>query len=1300
MKHQSKRIACLIGALAAILADLVVPCGPVAQAQFVVTSPAKIARPASAPPASIEASESEGDEAPPPDMGAVMPVQGAPAGGATIASVALSPQEVADLKAVYDSLPADRQAQMKAYYADLGVNLDVALGLTSAMSAEAQRTQMLLESMKQLDFSRRPQAVLAARSKLGFGQVAQPSASTASPQDLAKWIHLQVMAGEWQALGEYLKTRPAAEAQGVYSQILQSMNRGDPGLLPEEVLALAEASPGELKDWQLTSLASLARLAADKSSAGPMLAQIKAGTRLFGPQDPEHRRRTVDFLAGAGMVVQAYDYLPPLEEARAAHDGPVMLVHARYKERLASENAPGADPDACRVAAWALFAEASMLPGASFEVRRDAISRGIGLMNQVPRSQVTPWLESIFASDTLGPTALELMALKAATIGDEKLDVAQRAQAILTMKEAVDVLLARPSVETSSLRVPMRMLTTALLSEMESTVKDKARQQVMTREAQLLLRAIPSRKWFDALEPSLATRASKACIAIATVADETDIALGLLSDGIARSPDQATALADHFLGFWEQRLNPQPEADESQGMFYFYREYIPQAPLTRGRQRRNLDRLHRLMDTLAAIGVEPRTLPSIAAAFKACHSRTEVFERDEIIRVFGPMEKIPAATATALAETMGASLNGDWRNRAAQQATGTKRSDSEIAALVDKGYGVALELIESALSQHADSWRNAMIKAGLSYDRMQFKNAQQKQDPATLNAYRKASFEAFEQAAGQYAAALASGQERENADVFIRWFGAALGTPELNFLRVDEMPTEGTLQDDQITRIGKAIAALPEDAAFRHIGAFAQAVSAAVGRSDPEVKPRLVHHAMRIIGDHPAGASLRALEELYRDLVKDEIKLRLAIDGPDSVGVGKPFAMLVSLRFTNAVDRETGGFGKYLQNNVWGRVGREYREINYRDQFQKQIETALGKAFTIETVGFFDPFMPPRGVTEDGQDGWLEKPMAYVIATRKDPSVDRVPQVIVDMQFNDQTGPVTLALPSNTPPLAVGDGRAARPCGEFAVSQIIDVRDAQTGDKDKAIKLEVQFRGNGVVPDLREALAGIDTAIDGYEIASDGVEAKPTVILEEGATPSSRFYFGPPQPPKNGYPEPDASGMYRLNVERTWVVTYKPKGSAQGGSFRVPTLNSGVDAKIESRWYTDMDLVPVVGGIIPVTARWSNGMKIAVILVSALALGAVLVLLLRRRQAEPLPAGGFLPPERLTPLSVIMALRRFQAQHAPGLDTARREAMDQEIAALERTYFGPQSRSTYDGDLAAILNRWTSGSPAAPGRRP
>lgn len=1261
-------LALAAAALAQQPAVMIQPARPLA-AQPAAAAPAPTAPPATAAPAA----DAPADDAKP---------------AAAEPPLTPSKEEIAELKATYDALSPDEQAEMKAYYEGLGIKLEEALGITAAKSAEQNRTRELLGAMRELDFSRKPQAVLAARAKLGFGQVPQPSANTARPQDVAKWLHLYVMAGEWPTVADFLKGRPADEAQGVYSAILQSMNKGDPGLLPEEVLAVAEAAPSELKTWQMTSLSGLMKLASDKHSTGPALAQIRAGTRFFGKQSDDHRKRTVEFLAGAGLVSEAYEFLPSLDDARAAGDAATLLVHAKYKQSLADKSPVGKEAEAHRAGAWELFSEASLLPKATLEQKRDALTQAIALMNRVPRAQVTPWLTSLFSSDTLGPIALEIMALKAISIGDEKLDVEQRAQAILTMKEGVDVLLARSSMESSSLRVPMRMLTTALLSEIENTVKEKGNQRFLTREAQLLLRAVPNAAWFDALEPSLATRATKACISISMMADELDMSLAFLRDGIKRSPDQGIPIADHFLKAWEQRLNPKTEEDDNRFMFYFYREYLPSAPLTRGRQRRNLDRLHALMQTLADIGIEPRSLPSIASAFKACHSKTEVYSKEEIVNVFGPLDKIPSATSAALAETMSASLNGDWRNRAAQRDTGTKRSDSEIAALVDKGYGLALELVDCALAREPDSWRYSATKAGLAFDRMQFRNVQQKMDAAKQNEYRQAAFTAFNEAASRYAKALQSGEEREDIRIYLRWFGAALGTPELNFLRVDEMPTEGSMQDDQIDLIRKSIAALPPDCSFRHLSDFAREMSNAVTRSDPEIKPRLIKHALRVIGDHPAGASLRALAELYRDLVKDELKLRITIDGDDRVGVNRPFGILVSLRFTNAVDRETGGFSKYLQNNVWGRVGRQYREINYRDELQKQIETALGKNFTIESTGFFDPFMPPRGVTEEGQDGWLEKPLAYIILTRKDPTIDRMPQISIDMQFEDQTGPVTLALPSNTPALATGDAHADRPVLDLTVAQIVDVRDAIAGDKDRSIKLEVQARGKGVSADLRDLLDGLDTAINGYTIAENGIELKPTLILQEGEQPTGRFYWGDPKPPKGGYPEPDEAGMYRLNIERTWIVTYTPTGSSLAGEFSVPTLKPGVKAKLESRYYSDLDLVPVTGSTVAVTPRWSWPMRIGTG-VGALALAAVAFVVYRRRDKHaPIADTGIHMPDRITPLSAIVTLKKLQSERAAAFDPSKRDALAHDISTLERTYFGPASQIEANGTLDSVVQRW------------
>ena len=1265
-----------------------------------MTAPIKIGGPTmpTTPAQTIAPIEIPPDETDGADMNGLTGMQ--PAMPIAVAAQAIdapfTPAEIEELKKLLASLDEPEQAEMRAFYADIGggvvIDLDAVLGLAAEKNTVVQRGQMISNAMREMDFTRKPEAVLAARAKLGFGQVAQPNAETAQPQEVARWIQLQVMAGEWTTFANFMHARPLAEAEPVYGAILQSMNRGEIGLLPEEVLALAEASPSDFKPWQLQALGRMLQQAASKYSTGAMIDAIGSGSRYFGTSSDQTRRRTVDFLAGGGLLAEAYRFLPSLEDARAKSDGALLTVHARYKLDLAAKAGDGPEGEALTLEAFRILAEASLLTNESTDRRREALKLAIAQMNSVPRTTVAPWLAEVFASPALGPAALEQLALSAAQIGNMQASEDQRAKVTLNLKESIDVLLARVDVQTgidsAALRVPLRMVTTALVAEMERAIEARGQQQFIGRNAQLLYRAIPSEKWLKSLEPSLATRARKACIAIATIADETDQALALLDAAIASSPSEAAAFADHFLAKWVGRLRPTSEYPEEMMMFFsVYRDAMPMAPLTRGRQRRNLDRLDTLVASLRAGGIEPRALPSIVPAFQACHARTEVYERADIERVFGAFNKMPPATAAGLAMTMGGSLNGDWRSRDAMKASGTKRSDSEIAQLVDRGYGVAIELIDSAVRQRPQAWNLAVLNAALTYDRLQFKQSQKTaQDPVQANEYRKAAFDAFADAASRYVGALTRGETRDDPGVYRRWFGAAMGTAELNFLRPEDLPKEGTLQDDQIDLVRKSMLSMEPEAFDRHLATFANDIEGAVQRAAPEVKPRLVRHALRVIGDHPAGASLRAMEELYRDLVKDEIKLRLALDGADQVGVGKPFGMLLSLRFTNSVDRETGGFAKYLQNGVFGRVGNQFRQLNHRDELQKAINDAFAKEFNVDAIGFFDAFMPPRGVVEEGNDGWLEKPLAYIVLTRKDPSVDIVPAVVMDMQFTDQTGPVTLALPSNTPLLGSGEMRAARKCEALEVSQLVDVRAVTDGAGKNTVTLEVRMRGKGVVPDLREALAGIDAPLAGYELAEDGIVADPpTVLASADATISPMMMMrGGPTAPKEGYPEPDADGMYRLPVERTFKLTYTPTGGAIGGEFKLPALAAGVDGKLESRFYDELDIMPATGATVALNLSYWTTTRIATMAgFSVLGLG-VGYAIARRRKPKIVANTSSWEPSRITPLGVVTSLRRLEQQLAPD----KAQSLRAEITLLELKYFGPNAAQTSDSELQGVVEKW------------
>ena len=129
-------IAALLCALAAgtAAAQSTIKLAPLAPAQ-----PATRAMPAAA------------EEEPPADESEAGAQPGAPADPAAAGAAPISPEELAELKAQLEALPKDRQDEMKAYYKDLGYDLDVLLGYASAASTESAR---IMETVGALRSSR------------------------------------------------------------------------------------------------------------------------------------------------------------------------------------------------------------------------------------------------------------------------------------------------------------------------------------------------------------------------------------------------------------------------------------------------------------------------------------------------------------------------------------------------------------------------------------------------------------------------------------------------------------------------------------------------------------------------------------------------------------------------------------------------------------------------------------------------------------------------------------------------------------------------------------------------------------------------------------------------------------------------------------------------------------------------------------------------------------------------------------------------------------------------------------------
>jgi hypothetical protein len=1265
----------------AAMVSLATGSATMAQQAAVQLRPAVPAQPASAGAAiGIVAGGAAGQVEPPEEAAKGVAPAAAPSG-----PVGFSPTELARMRATYDALTEPERAEMVAFYKDMGVDLEVALGLKTA--APVMASLPLPDALRALDFSRKPDAVLAARSQLGFSGSAMPDRSNGDA--LAKWLHMNVLAGEWQALDAVLAQCTPADATAVYSHILRSTNAGVQGLLPEEVLALGDACPGEMQDWQVDTLAQMLAASASRYGKGQFLTRIREGTRLFGAGDEKKRERTLRLLVGGGLATEAFEFLPSLEKARESGDARVVYAHARYHEELAASGLAGDATESHLTQGWALMGDVALMNSADVALRRDAMRRAIDSLESVPPAQATEWLSRVFANEALGPAALEIVAMQAMTFRDKRVDAAKRAQGIASMKSAVDTLLAQPGLNMESLRVPLRMLTTALADEVDLVVREKGEQRGVAREAEILFRSSPGEKWLGAIEPSVALRGYRASISVATICDEVDVALDVLAAAVKRFPDQGIELADGFLQLWEKRLNPKANPNEMENYYFFYMpQRVPSAPLTRGRQHRNLDKLERLLGILDTMGVKGLQLPTVTAAFQACHAKSEVFDREEIVRVFGPVEKLPAPVAAALSESMRVGLGGDWRNRQVQRAYGMSRSAAEIGVLVEAGYELAIELATRAVQGEPESWRHAVLRAALSYDRVQFKQSQQKDDFSKYNEYRRQALAAFEQASAQYAGLVTKGLEHDSAGVYMRWFSAVLDAGQPVADDKNALAAEDALNDDQVARIGKAMRALPDEAYERHVAAFARDIADAMAGIPPERKPSIVRAAVRIVGEHPAGAPLRRLAELYEDLLKNEIRLRLTVDGTDKVAAGQMFGVSLTLRYTNSVDRETGGFDKYLYQDAYVRVGNQYRSVNYQAQIRKSLESALANGFTVESIGFFEPMTPSRSVKEDGDAGWQEKPLAYLLLKAKDPSVDRLPQVSFDMHFDDNTGPVTLPIVSNSPPIdATATAPTSRPLKALHVQQTVDARRLIEGSNDRAVTIEVQAKGEGVIPEITELLAGLKESLPGYSVGADGVEARPYAVVQTDAGTNQRFFFNQNQDENKEYSKADETGMFRLATERSWVVTLKPDGGRVAKELKLPVLHEGIAGALESRQYADMDVVKVSGTSVGVVPRWSITMKLGLVLVGLVLFAGCLLLYFRRRAPQAAAVGGSLLPSRITPLSTIAALQRIASQGGRSDDQVR--ALRDEIAGLERSYFGPDAGASPDPSrLRAALERW------------
>lgn len=1210
------------------------------------------------------------------------------------------------------SAPASAKMDPAAAASAVGLGLARRAGPLLALSslhASAQRAAApespRLARLKQLQFDRRPSTVLKVWAKppevkadtpKGPGKADTPKAPAKNALDLEmETFQKQVTLGDWPAVKAYLKKLPAAEGPAAYQQLLQSLqgppgrgqgnvSMGPFGMMPmqrpelnafvvEDVLGLAAAAPKGVQQEHVAGLGAILRLALDGHTVTPdVVRHFTAEVDKGAGKAALTSRQAAQVLMGANEPVAAGAFLPGLDKAVADKDSEglnllarhFLGVHVSEKKVIFLERA------------WSATQAVLALDTGKAEEKAEAVRRAVELAPRIKEELGQAWLDQSFTRypergmdilATIGSLASQGLETNP-MMRDERLKVLQ------LQKTAVEALLKATPQRAVQWHNTLTLLAGAWMREADYTKQmDSAGGQgyrvvrrgrvtysywagdpdEMLRQRNLplpihtaeLLRTRPEKGWIANLDPGPRTKLSALLAHLYLKAKDEKQAFPFIEELAPTNKEAARELVNEFLDVWTTSHDPngaRQDNDYSFGWFSSSGGAADSIPLTRSKQERNLVDLVGWVERLRRLPLDRLDEDLLVNAFTRCHSSAEVYRLDAIEKVFGPLAKIKPRTLATLVQSTRANLAGLWREPAEQQKKKTNRKQKDIQVEVLRGYDLAGTVVANALKQFPEDWSLNLARAALLHDETNYR-----QEVAKSSDYSKKREEAilaFHKAAALYADQVKRlPEDEETIALYQQWLCASLGACDLNQIDEEKLP-----DPRQAPLIRKALLALPGETAERHMKQMAESLVSNLSAVKPAARYRYLKQGFAVVGDHAEAAAAKKIFDYYKDLLT-EIKLDVILDGSDRVGHGQPFGVFVNLRHTREIERESNGFGRFLQNQNSGGFGYNFGRptADYRDRFQAVVAEAFKEQFEIVSMTFQTDKVHSRATREYG---WRYTPYAYVLLKPRGPQVDKIPPLHMDLDFQDTTadysdsrraaGYVILPIESAAVPIDAAPQRGEpRPVRNLQITQILDERQANLGK----LGLEIKATGIGLVGALDEILT---LAPEGFEVARTNDQGVSVAKFDE-----------------------DNEGNAVVS-ERTWLVELRARQDRAAAPRTFRFAASKVEgAEMTYQRYQDADLA-AAGQEVSLeqeyqgrgqTWLWIAGTAAVIIL--ALLLTA-LILALRRR---PRAAAGMKLPQTLTPFTVTVLLRRIR--QIGGLSPADQDALDRTIEDLERRFF-------------------------------
>jgi hypothetical protein len=1165
-------------------------------------------------------------------------------------------------------------------------------------------------------------ASAAPRRALAGGPIGAASPTSApsatDPFDLMlQVLQRRVTRGDWPGVGSLLKALPEDEGKAAYKRLVEVLP-APPQPTPEamaqgmnpntmqyqernvvsnaDVFAIAAASPSALDKDLVRGIGSLLRVAIEGgSSIEDALDRLRKSSVEGGPAKPLLTRRDAGrLLVAAGRPVEAAEFLPALDRAEADKDREALnLLAQHFLARHAKENKATHLEEAWK-ATQAILAMPDADSDDSRAQKEEALRRAVETAPRIRKELGQSWLEQSFtASPKRGMEIIAAIGTDASQgIAARPHQADHRQQSLLLQKHAVEALLGAAPDRAEEWKPYLTLLARGWLKEaqfssqfdMSSSRGPRLQRDIygnifygnmgfdengMSMQQQMnnpnmpravpigkIMEARPSAKWLALVEVGVRPKLDETLARLHLKANEEDEAFPYVESLAPAHPEAAKELAREFLDVWIRNHDPNAARSNTSSYMYMFgfEQRLQGIPLTRSKQERNLVELAGWVDRLRKLPLGEIDEKLITRAFTACHSSAEVYRLEAIEKVYGPLGELKPATLSALVQQMRSNLAGVWRAPAAQQEKKTNRKKQDIQAEVLRGYQVAHSVLDRALEQHPDQWSLVLARAALMHDELNY--SQETQRTSEFTPKRLQALEEFRRAAGLYAKAVPNlTEEEQSTDAFDYWLYASLGDCELGGITEEKQP-----DPKQPAKIREALLALPGEAGKKHMEKFASQLFARMSAVNPAVKFRYLKFGFEIVDDHEAAYEAKKVFDYYNDLVT-EITLRSRIDGGDRVGSGQPFGLIVELRHTREIERESGGFGRYLQNQqnsntYYYNYGRPL--ANYRDKFSEAAKNALQEHFDVLSVTFQAEDVHSRA--DAREYGWRTTPYAYLLLKAKGPEVDKIPPLRLDLDFLDTSGYVVV--PVETPELPIDAAAKTpepRPCEDIKVTEILDERQA----KDGKLILEVKATGRGLIPDLP---ALVDVKSEGFKVVKTEDEGVSVVEWDKEAE------------------EP------AIRAERSWMVTL----NAEDGLPSPPKTFSFAPKKAEGaeviyQRYVDADLAKAEP-VISLDSEYGKPNRAWIwwalggIILGALLLG-VLRALIFGRKAEA-RAARFSVPEALTPFTVLGLLRDIERND--GLATPAKRELAEDIRQLESHYF--KKPNTSEPDLRGIAERWVA----------